>query len=112
MSRARSWPRLLPSPSPRWSSSVPVPPLRTTLLHNPPPSTTIGPQRCPFHHDLACSAAQRPWALPRSATGSRRVCLFGPAPVWCDGLHSVSYTHLRAHETDSYLVCRLLLEKK
>src|SRR5664279_1233254 len=23
---------------------------------------------------------------------------------------SVSYTHLRAHETDSYLVCRLLLE--
>ena len=22
----------------------------------------------------------------------------------------VSYTHLRAHETDSYLVCRLLLE--
>src|SRR5664279_3434829 len=28
------------------------------------------------------------------------------------GLYSVSYTHLRAHETDSYLVCRLLLEKK
>src|SRR5680860_1838880 len=27
-------------------------------------------------------------------------------------LVSVSYTHLRAHETDSYLVCRLLLEKK
>src|SRR5664279_5123902 len=29
-----------------------------------------------------------------------------------DYLHPVSYTHLRAHETDSYLVCRLLLEKK
>ena len=27
-------------------------------------------------------------------------------PIW-----PVSYTHLRAHETDSYLVCRLLLEK-
>src|SRR5665647_3706178 len=27
-------------------------------------------------------------------------------------LQAVSYTHLRAHETDSYLVCRLLLEKK
>src|SRR5665647_752944 len=27
-------------------------------------------------------------------------------------LTAVSYTHLRAHETDSYLVCRLLLEKK
>ena len=28
------------------------------------------------------------------------------------GSKAVSYTHLRAHETDSYLVCRLLLEKK
>ena len=28
------------------------------------------------------------------------------------GMTAVSYTHLRAHETDSYLVCRLLLEKK
>ena len=28
------------------------------------------------------------------------------------GERTVSYTHLRAHETDSYLVCRLLLEKK
>ena len=28
------------------------------------------------------------------------------------GIQPVSYTHLRAHETDSYLVCRLLLEKK
>src|SRR5665647_3956724 len=27
------------------------------------------------------------------------------------GAMPVSYTHLRAHETDSYLVCRLLLEK-
>ena len=26
-------------------------------------------------------------------------------------VYTVSYTHLRAHETDSYLVCRLLLEK-
>src|SRR5665647_3219645 len=26
------------------------------------------------------------------------------------GSVTVSYTHLRAHETDSYLVCRLLLE--
>ena len=28
-----------------------------------------------------------------------------------DNIDAVSYTHLRAHETDSYLVCRLLLEK-
>ena len=26
--------------------------------------------------------------------------------------NSVSYTHLRAHETPEHLVCRLLLEKK
>ena len=32
--------------------------------------------------------------------------------VSCDmRSEAVSYTHLRAHETDSYLVCRLLLEK-
>src|SRR5665647_611947 len=48
----------------------------------------------------------------------------GRAKVIIDGIDSlvidgagiivpaaVSYTHLRAHETDSYLVCRLLLEK-
>src|SRR5674536_400451 len=28
------------------------------------------------------------------------------------GLGTVSYTHLRAHETPEHLVCRLLLEKK
>ena len=28
------------------------------------------------------------------------------------GLEAVSYTHLRAHETEADLVCRLLLEKK
>ena len=34
------------------------------------------------------------------------------APCGVSAVMSVSYTHLRAHETDSYLVCRLLLEKK
>ena len=29
-----------------------------------------------------------------------------------DGATTVSYTHLRAHETPEHLVCRLLLEKK
>ena len=33
-------------------------------------------------------------------------------PLMEDSPNAVSYTHLRAHETDSYLVCRLLLEKK
>ena len=30
----------------------------------------------------------------------------------CDAIITVSYTHLRAHETVLDLVCRLLLEKK
>src|SRR5678815_896866 len=50
---------------------------------------------------------------------TRRYILCSPAPrstnmptrlVAC--LNSVSYTHLRAHETPEHLVCRLLLEKK
>src|SRR5665213_82924 len=36
--------------------------------------------------------------------------LFWPAVLY--GAGSVSYTHLRAHETGRNLVCRLLLEKK
>src|SRR5665647_3982102 len=34
------------------------------------------------------------------------------ADVHVHDVPPVSYTHLRAHEPDSYLVCRLLLEKK
>src|SRR5665647_145027 len=34
---------------------------------------------------------------------------FIPLPVTLARVLTVSYTHLRAHETDSYLVCRLLL---
>src|SRR5665647_3195 len=43
-------------------------------------------------------------------TGIPRQELIGTA--FSDCFTAVSYTHLRAHETDSYLVCRLLLEKK
>eukprot|EP00658_Telonema_sp_P-2_P071422 TRINITY_DN60681_c0_g3_i1.p2 TRINITY_DN60681_c0_g3~~TRINITY_DN60681_c0_g3_i1.p2 ORF type:complete len:114 (-),score=38.53 TRINITY_DN60681_c0_g3_i1:7-348(-) len=32
--------------------------------------------------------------------------------VYDTTLNTVSYTHLRAHETPEHLVCRLLLEKK
>src|SRR5664279_5109689 len=35
--------------------------------------------------------------------------LYNKMIVW-EVYEAVSYTHLRAHETDSYLVCRLLLE--
>src|SRR5665647_3738668 len=40
------------------------------------------------------------------ASGRAGICMATSGPG------AVSYTHLRAHETDSYLVCRLLLEKK
>src|SRR5665647_573565 len=53
---------------------------------------------------------------PRPRRGSaRRPHEQGRQHHGTDRAHSpgaVSYTHLRAHETDSYLVCRLLLEKK
>ena len=32
--------------------------------------------------------------------------------LFFEDVRAVSYTHLRAHETLRYLVCRLLLEKK
>src|SRR5664279_64818 len=37
------------------------------------------------------------------------LCLFNTVDHGSHCLNAVSYTHLRAHETDSYLVCRLLL---
>ena len=45
-----------------------------------------------------------------------KFCPFCGAPVEQTGVsdetQADAYTHLRAHETDYYLVCRLLLEKK
>ncbi len=40
---------LLPSPRPDAPGTGSFPPLRTTLLHIPPPSTTLRPLRSPFH---------------------------------------------------------------
>ena len=49
----------------------------------------------------------------------REIAAFKSVPFWAidvslsaEGQASVSYTHLRAHETVLDLVCRLLLEKK
>src|SRR5680860_483759 len=59
--------------------------------------------------------------FPEQSGGSARVVFHSPdgpltetdqAAAVAVTLDAVSYTHLRAHETDSYLVCRLLLEKK
>src|SRR5680860_479857 len=52
--------------------------------------------------------------LPTRSAGAEMAPFFKTinATAALAGSLSVSYTHLRAHETDSYLVCRLLLEKK
>src|SRR5680860_1668746 len=44
--------------------------------------------------------------------GGQPCLVLGNGPSLAQDIAPVSYTHLRAHETDSYLVCRLLLEKK
>src|SRR5674536_401239 len=56
------------------------------------------------------NTAMRPW----SAT-SKGGAITVPPPdctLATRSSASVSYTHLRAHETPEHLVCRLLLEKK
>src|SRR5680860_679470 len=61
---------------------------------------TCPSRKLPCKHALALLLL---WARGAVGAGTR------PESVrsWVE---SVSYTHLRAHETDSYLVCRLLLE--
>src|SRR5664279_4953415 len=92
------------------------------------PATPAAPQTGPAPN--AASGAASP-AVTLQATRSAR-CVFAATDprrtgrrahadhrgsgiahrVGCRRPEPVSYTHLRAHETDSYLVCRLLLEKK
>eukprot|EP00657_Telonema_sp_P-1_P009219 TRINITY_DN3409_c0_g1_i1.p1 TRINITY_DN3409_c0_g1~~TRINITY_DN3409_c0_g1_i1.p1 ORF type:complete len:128 (+),score=46.57 TRINITY_DN3409_c0_g1_i1:171-554(+) len=54
------------------------------------------------------SWAAKAQAMPARTMNTRM--LLSMAPVLC--VDTVSYTHLRAHETVLDLVCRLLLEKK
>src|SRR5665647_1804030 len=68
-----------------------------TVTDAPPPSTvesTLNPQRWKAMPIIALAVS----IIIMDATVVNVVL---PVPV--------SYTHLRAHETDSYLVCRLLL---
>src|SRR5665647_3867232 len=64
----------------------------------------------PGSSDLARSAYRR-----AALSMDRGLCFVAESLLCQSAPHdpgAVSYTHLRAHETDSYLVCRLLLEKK
>src|SRR5674536_370156 len=77
-----------------------------------------------FFNDSGCASTKKPvWPL---ITVSFSAPSFTPTtafPLACAstgtkpksssmGVYTVSYTHLRAHETPEHLVCRLLLEKK
>src|SRR5665647_3823406 len=61
-------------------------------------AASLSASRC-----AVASSSTTKWGDLRSRRANATRCFSPPA---------VSYTHLRAHETDSYLVCRLLLEKK
>ena len=61
-------------------------------------------------HEAAVSKRNFPRRSKAMKKVMKKMLIAGMACV-C-GAVPVSYTHLRAHETDSYLVCRLLLEKK
>src|SRR5680860_1755171 len=75
-----------------------------------------------FHNNLALGGAQAVVALVfalsvmflarRWAIHMEREVVVSLIRGLVQIIATVSYTHLRAHETDSYLVCRLLLEKK
>src|SRR5665647_3886653 len=74
--------------------------------------TTTDPIRRRGGPALSCASRPHPAGFPRRAA-RRASSLIRSAPrVLAGAIRAVSYTHLRAHETDSYLVCRLLLEKK
>src|SRR5450756_1161753 len=67
-----------------------------------------------LHSCVRCPEAA--WVLPckYGVTAFTFLCML-PEAAWefrCSNCRTVSYTHLRAHETRHDLVCRLLLEKK
>src|SRR5678815_5124346 len=73
-------------------------------------TTRTAPRLCP-----RLSTSPDSLARPRVdlIPGLSRQSRGSPAhPARPSYLRSVSYTHLRAHETPEHLVCRLLLEKK
>ena len=56
------------------------------------------------------------YELDANTRPKEKDCIFlsshEPCSMCLSAITSVSYTHLRAHETSQDLVCRLLLEKK
>src|SRR5664280_3397104 len=86
----------------------------------------LGLSRCPFTSQIVATEPRR-WTprLQRKRSAPSGACRAAKVRVVCrtgvnqsgrqgcaHGSSTVSYTHLRAHETVLDLVCRLLLEKK
>src|SRR5450759_5652953 len=81
-------------------------------------STSTATDRTPARAPTAPSIAILQWlqeTLGTLSTACVSLMMIPPRRRVCRALRactSVSYTHLRAHETRHDLVCRLLLEKK
>src|SRR5665647_2026644 len=92
--------RLAPRYTVYWSEPVKIPASRPGKLTSSRAPTVFTWQPADWYlaHTLRISSGFR---------GRSRLVPARPGTI--NG--AVSYTHLRAHETDSYLVCRLLLEK-
>src|SRR5664279_4698427 len=77
-----------------------------------PPGTDQGPSdqrhRAPSTPDGSRAATQSTTAASTASDRGHTQRNLEPSRKSLN-LNPVSYTHLRAHETDSYLVCRLLL---
>src|SRR5680860_1826516 len=106
--------------SPKPVAEKPGSPESSTCAENPPPHQSEFKSRyracCWAASSSAecastganCATSRR--TLTSSRAASHMSCRYSACAG--PGIGAVSYTHLRAHETDSYLVCRLLLEKK
>src|SRR5680860_554965 len=91
--------------------------LRNTTSSRPSTTSRPGPclSDCCFDAIMFSTVAHRCdslgcWQERPQRNTATRVPDRAPDDVIPLRAQSVSYTHLRAHETDSYLVCRLLLE--
>src|SRR5664280_1603688 len=93
----------------------------SSIAESPPPTTTMSWSRKKKPSQVA--QEDTPWPSSRVSLASPKARHFEPVAKTTvrvryessptrTTLGSVSYTHLRAHETVLDLVCRLLLEKK
>src|SRR5678816_2743907 len=73
--------------------------------HQAPTTTTCMTATSRSDRKTRTAIATRPRLIAKARIAYKR-------KYFCFPYRSVSYTHLRAHETPEHLVCRLLLEKK